>query len=142
MRRWTSSGWVLALAVGFAGMGRAATEVPTDIQQPGTQPGEVGALETPDKCDNCHGNRGKGVELAHEWRGSMMAQAGRDPIFWATMAVSEQDFDGSGDLCLRCHSTSGWMAGHSTQTDGSGLTSGDADGLDCHFCHSMTNPDD
>jgi hypothetical protein len=142
MLRCTSIGWMLVLAVGLTGMGRAATEVPTDIQQPGTQPGEVGALETPDKCDNCHGNRGKGVELAHEWRGSMMAQAGRDPIFWATMAISEQDFDGSGDLCLRCHSTSGWMAGHSTPTDGSGLTSGDADGLDCHFCHSMTNPDD
>ena len=142
MRRLTSIVSILALSIGFAGMGRAATEVPTDIQQPGTQPGEVAALETPDKCDNCHGNRSKGVELAHEWQGSMMAQAGRDPIFWATMAISEQDFDGSGDLCLRCHSTAGWMLGHSTPTDGSGLTSGDADGVDCHFCHAMTNPDD
>jgi hypothetical protein len=33
----------------------AADVVPTDIQQPGTQPNEVGTLESPDKCDNCHG---------------------------------------------------------------------------------------
>jgi hypothetical protein len=59
----------------------AAEVVPTEIQQPGTQPGEVGNLETPGKCDNCHGNSSKGVELAHEWRGSMMAHASRDPIF-------------------------------------------------------------
>jgi hypothetical protein len=124
------------------GSADAALIVPTDIQQPGTQPGEVNALETPDKCDNCHGPRNKGIELAHEWVGSMMAQAGRDPIFWATVAVAEQDFDGSGDLCIRCHSTAGWIAGRSTPTDGSGLQSGDSDGVECHFCHSMTNPDD
>ena len=29
--------------------------VPTDIQQPGTQPLEISNLESPDKCDNCHG---------------------------------------------------------------------------------------
>jgi hypothetical protein len=119
----------------------AATTVPTDIQQPGTQPGEIGALEGVNKCDNCHGPRNKGVELAHEWSGSMMGHAGRDPIFWATMAVAEQDFDGSGDLCLRCHATSGWLAGRSTPTDGSGLQETDSDGVDCHFCHAMTNPD-
>ena len=119
----------------------AATTVPTDIQQPGTQPREVGNLETPDKCDNCHGGYNTSVEPAHNWRGSMMANAGRDPIFWATLAVAEQDFDGAGDLCIRCHSTAGWMAGRSTPTDGSGLMAGDADGVECDFCHKMTNPD-
>ncbi len=136
------STFLLAALLSCAVAAHAAEIVPTDIQQPGTQPGEVNALETPDKCDNCHGPRDKGIELAHEWFGSMMAQAGRDPIFWATVAVAEQDFDGSGDLCIRCHSTAGWIAGRSTPTDGSGLQSGDSDGVDCHFCHSMTNPDD
>ena len=119
-----------------------ATSVPTDIQQPGTQPGQVGNLETPDKCDNCHGNYNRAVEPAFNWRGSMMANAGRDPIFWATLAVAEQDFDGAGDLCIRCHSTSGWQAGRSTPTDGSGLTAADADGVECDSCHKLTNPDD
>ena len=87
----------------------AAPVVPTDIQQPGTQPAEVGNLESPDKCDNCHGGYNTAVEPAFNWRGSMMANAGRDPIFWATVAVAEQDFDGAGDLCIRCHSTGGWL---------------------------------
>lgn len=118
----------------------AATVVPNEVQQPGTQPNEVGNLETPDRCDNCHGGYNSAVEPAFNWRGSMMANAGRDPIFWATLAIAEQDFDGAGDLCIRCHSTGGWYAGHSTPTDGSGLMAGDADGVDCDTCHTMTNP--
>ncbi|NIP65797.1 MAG: hypothetical protein GTN96_15400, partial [Gammaproteobacteria bacterium] len=98
--------------------------------------------ESPDKCDNCHGGYNSTVEPAHNWRGSMMANAGRDPIFWATLAIAEQDFDGAGDLCIRCHSTGGWLAGRSTPTDGSALAAGDADGVECDFCHKMTNPDD
>jgi hypothetical protein len=123
------------------GTALAADTVPTDIQQPGTQPGEVSNLESPDKCDNCHGGYNTSVEPAHNWRGSMMSHAGRDPIFWATVAIAEQDFDGAGDLCIRCHSTTGWLAGRSTPTDGSGLAASDSDGVDCDFCHKLTNPD-
>jgi hypothetical protein len=119
----------------------AALTVPTDIEQPGTQPMEVGNLESPDKCDNCHGGYNQAVEPAFNWRGSMMGNAGRDPIFWATLAIAEQDFDGSGDLCIRCHSTGGWYSGRSTPTDGSGLQASDDDGVDCDTCHKMTNPD-
>jgi hypothetical protein len=120
--------------------GHGAIVVPNEIQQPGTQPGQVANLETPDKCDNCHGGYNQAVEPAFNWRGSMMANAGRDPIFWATVAIAEQDFDGAGDLCIRCHSVAGWMAGRSTPTDGSGLTASDADGVECDSCHAMTNP--
>ncbi|MDH5559201.1 MAG: hypothetical protein OEZ03_17780, partial [Alphaproteobacteria bacterium] len=139
---------MLRLAMGIAiaglifGQAQAADIVPTDIMQPGTQPQEVSNLETPDKCDNCHGGYNTAAEPAHTWRGSMMAHAGRDPIFWATLAVAEQDFDGAGDLCIRCHSTAGWLSGRSTPTDGSGLAAGDSDGVECDFCHKLTNPDD
>ena len=119
----------------------AADSVPVVIEQPGTQKGEIGNLESPDRCDNCHGGYDKVVEPAFTWRGSAMANAGRDPLFWATVAIAEQDFDGSGDLCIRCHSTGGWYADRSTPTDGSGLAAGDADGVDCDACHKMTNPD-
>jgi hypothetical protein len=129
-----------AMSLAVVGIVIAAVVVPNEVQQPGTQPGEVGTLETPDKCDNCHGGYAPAVEPAFNWRGSMMANAGRDPLFWATLAIAEQDFDGAGDLCLRCHSTAGWQAGHSTPTDGSALTAGDADGVDCDTCHKMTNP--
>jgi hypothetical protein len=131
-------GSLLSLACGSA-FGQQL--VPTEVQMPGTQPLEIGTLESPDKCDNCHGGYNSATEPAHNWRGSMMAHAGRDPIFWATLAVAEQDFAGAGDLCLRCHSTGGWLAGRSTPTDGSGLAAGDGDGVECDYCHKMTNPD-
>jgi len=130
--------WLSVFAVAAAL--HAALVVPNEIQQPGTQPQEVGNLETPDKCDNCHGGYNRAVEPAFNWRGSMMANAGRDPIFWATLAVAEQDFDGAGDLCIRCHSTGGWLGGRSTPTDGSALAAGDSDGVECDTCHKMTNP--
>lgn len=132
---------MLFLVLPIARIATGADTVPPIIQMPGTQPQDIANLESPDKCDNCHGGYNSAVEPAHNWRGSMMAQAGRDPIFWATMAIAEQDLDGSGDLCLRCHSTSGWLAGRSTPTDGSGLAAGDADGVECDYCHKLTNPD-
>lgn len=119
----------------------AATTVPTEIQQPGTQPNQVSNLESAGKCDNCHGGYDPKVEPAYNWRGSMMAHAGRDPIFWATVAIAEQSFDGAGDLCLRCHAPAGWLAGRSTPTDGSALTAADADGVECDVCHKSVNPD-
>ncbi len=122
-----------------AGLCLAADVVPSTIDMPGTQPGET-SLESPGKCDNCHGGYNTAHEPAFNWQGGMMANASRDPIFWATLAVAEQDFDGAGDLCIRCHSTAGWLGGRSTPTDGSGLANNDADGVECDFCHTMTNP--
>jgi hypothetical protein len=132
---------VLAAAPTLALAEPQATDVPTDIQQPGTQPKEIVGLEAPSKCDNCHGGYDLAVEPAHNWRGSMMAHASRDPIFWATVAVAESDLGGAGDLCLRCHVYDGWVAGRSTPTDGSGLGEADATGVSCDLCHQLTNPD-
>ncbi len=134
----------------------AADVVPNEIQMPGTQPMEVKILipavedvpgpwndNTLNKaCLNCHEAEDRPESLTQRWSGSMMAQAGRDPIFWATMAIAEQDFDGSGDLCLRCHAPRAWYDGRSTPTDGSAITMDDADGVLCELCHKMTNPDD
>lgn len=121
----------------------AATTVPMEVQLPGTQPGESGNLESVDKCDNCHQASSPEVNIAHDWLGSMMSHAGRDPLYWATVAIAEQDFDGAGDLCIRCHTMAGWQAGRSTPTDASALTHADAaDGVGCDVCHKMANPDD
>ena len=120
----------------------AADVVPNEIKMPGTQPEEVGNFESPDKCDNCHAGYNDldpGAEPATGWRGGAMGNAGRDAIFWATLAVAEQDFDGVGDLCIRCHSAKGWYGGRSTPTDGSGLASSDDNGIDCDTCHASTN---
>ncbi len=140
-------GLCLALAVSLP----AANTIPNDIKLPGTQQAQVPTYTSPDNCDNCHGGYNQAVEPEFMWRGGMMANATRDPIFWATLAVAEQDFlpgadpatrGGAGDLCIRCHSVNGWMANRSTPTDGSGLSnSADVNGVECEFCHLMVDPD-
>jgi hypothetical protein len=117
--------------------------VPTtlaDFFLPGSQHGQSGQLETPDKCDNCHGGYDSAVEPAFNWRGSMMAQAARDPFFYAAMAVANQDATDSGDLCIRCHSPAGWLEGRSVPTDGSALNLNDRQGVQCDFCHKLVRP--
>lgn len=126
----------------FVSFANAADTVPLVVQMPGTQPGEVGNLEKSGRCDNCHQSDNPTVTIAHDWRGSAMAHAGRDPLYWATVAIAEQVFDGAGDLCIRCHTIGGWLAGQSTPTDASTLTSADAaEGVSCDVCHTMVNPD-
>jgi hypothetical protein len=123
------------------GIAQGADVVPDVIMMPGTQPNEAN-IEDPGRCLNCHSGYGTNprVEPGFGWMGSAMGNAGRDPIFWATMAIAEQDFDGAGDLCIRCHSSGGWIAGRSTPTDGSGLAASDENGIDCDTCHQLTNP--
>ncbi|MDX2503628.1 MAG: PKD domain-containing protein [Gammaproteobacteria bacterium] len=122
----------------------SADVVPNHIKMPGTQPEDSTVpLDEVSVCANCHGNYDQNAEPLHNWRGSMMAHAGRDPIFWATLAVAEQDFDGAGDLCVRCHNAAGWLQGRSTPTDGSGLDEIiDRNGVQCDHCHRLANPDD
>jgi hypothetical protein len=119
-----------------------AAVVPNELQMPGTQPFEVQPLEASYSCETCHGQYDPAVEPFENWSGSMMAHAGRDPLFWAALAVAEQDFAGSGDLCLRCHAPSAWYDGRSTPTDGSALAPDDFDGVNCDLCHKLTDPDD
>ena len=127
----------------------AATTVPTDIMLPGTQ--SLGMPSTITSADNCGCHDFTPVGQVDEsplrgWMGGMMANAGRDPLFWSTVAIAEQDFlpgqGGVGDLCIRCHSVKGWIEGRSTPTNGSGLSATtDTEGIMCDFCHMVTNPD-
>ena len=133
---------ILCAGLSLFSVAQAATTVPMEVQMPGTQPGEGRNLESVDKCDSCHQSTNPVVTIAHDWRGSMMSHSGRDPLYWATVAIAEQDFDGAGDLCIRCHTMAGWRAGNSTPTDASSLSDAEAaDGVGCDVCHKMTNPD-
>ncbi|HXE75581.1 MAG TPA: fibronectin type III domain-containing protein [Candidatus Xenobia bacterium] len=111
-----------------------------DFFLPGSQPGQSGQLETPDKCDNCHGDYNTAVEPAFNWRGGMMSQAARDPFFFASLTIANQDAADSGDLCIRCHSPAGWLEGRSFPTDGSALNNNDRQGVQCDFCHKLVKP--
>jgi hypothetical protein len=108
-----------------------------DVFLPGTQPGTlVDEIANPSTCQTCHTEPIYGA-----WRGSMMAQAGRDPAFWAALRVANDDVPGVGDYCLRCHTPLGWFAGRSHPGDGSVLTATDlAAGVACETCHRMVDP--
>ena len=60
------------------------------VRMPGTQPGQV-SLESPTRCLNCHAGYNQAVEPGFNWKGSMMAQASRDFLFWSCMTVGAQD---------------------------------------------------
>lgn len=123
----------------FLLLGAVATNI-NDFFLPGSQPGQSGNLESPDKCDNCHGGYDLAVEPAFNWRGSMMAQAQRDPLYLACLAIANQDAPESGDLCIRCHTPDGWLNGRSVPTDGSALNANDREGVQCDFCHKLVKP--
>lgn len=154
-RRWTLGEILKMVALGVAPLmlvamlAYAATTVPTDVMMPGTQSGELPTTITSSNNCGCHDfNSSDLVEESpyRGWAGGMMANAGRDPLFWSTVAIAEQDFlpggGGVGDLCIRCHSVKGWIEGRSTPTNGSGLDPNtDTEGIMCEFCHLLTDPD-
>ena len=134
------AGGVVALAASAA----LAQQVPTtivDFFQPGTQPHALNTeiLSVRD-CDSCHGGYDIDDEPFRPWAASMMGQSMRDPLFIAAYTIAEQDAAFAGDLCLRCHTPGGWLAGRSEPTDGSALIEQDYEGVSCNFCHRMVDP--
>ncbi|MBW2733575.1 MAG: hypothetical protein JRH20_14400 [Deltaproteobacteria bacterium] len=133
-----------AQQVGSKRQGLATTLDPL-IRLPGTQPGQA-SLEDAKQCVSCHGGYNPQVEPAFNWQGSMMAQAGRDPLFWTAMTVAVQDSmwavgrPNATDLCERCHFPQGWLAGRSDPTNASAMTGGDFDGVQCDACHKLFDP--
>ncbi len=120
-----------------------AFTVPSTIEDvffPGSQDSESGTFESPDRCLSCHGNYNIEIEPYFNWSGSMMAQAARDPLYEACLAITNQNVPDGGDLCIRCHSPEGWLEGRSIPTDGSALTNADKEGIHCDFCHRMIKP--
>ena len=149
MRRMVSSLTALlasSLAVAASGLSPLGLPLPTtprDFLQPGTQPETLSdPIFASTNCRDCHGNYDATVEPYARWAGSMMAQATRDPIFQACLAIANQDVAEAGELCLRCHAPVGWLGGRSTPPDGSGLdkSKGDFDGVTCAVCHRLVDP--
>ena len=121
-------------------MSHAAAAVPTTINDfflAGSQPLESGSVNQISTCSNCHAGYNQTVEPVFNWKGSMMGQALRDPIFLACLTVANQDAPEVGDLCLRCHTPGGWLEGRSEPTDGSALTAADRNSVHCEVCHRL-----
>lgn len=146
----------LALILAVAGLSLATGSV--DFTPQGTQPGLQVGMEGPQNCSYCHqGVNSQELEFMplSSWSGSMMANAARDPLFWAALDVANRDVPGVGDYCLRCHTPAAWLAGR-VHKDGSGgfvngqngcrllgdhndpdFTNNDYAGVTCHLCHRL-----
>jgi len=113
---------------------------------PGTQPSNGVNLEAPNRCLNCHAGYNTQVEPGFNWKGSMMAQAARDFVYWACLTVAGQDSiwaigtPNAVDICERCHFPEGWLGGRSDPPNASAMTGSDFDGIHCDFCHRMYDP--
>ncbi|MBK8266963.1 MAG: dockerin type I repeat-containing protein [Planctomycetes bacterium] len=125
----------------YAGPGSGPTPLPTNVTNyyiRGTQPNTmVDYIAHPDECGSCHGGA---PNVGTDWDGSLMAQAARDPLFWAALDIAEHDAPGIGDTCIRCHAPQGWIEGRATPTDGSGLDYNDREGVSCSICHRSVDP--
>ncbi len=140
---------ILILAATFiaASAAHALAWTPLPVKQdplvfmPGSQPGDVQNFENSGRCENCHSNYNPAVEPGSNWRGSMMAQAARDPLWYACLTVSAQDSiwaignPNATDICIRCHTPPGWLEGASDPTNTSALSGSQLDGVQCDFCH-------
>ena len=125
-------------AVGFALTPHASAQV----FLPGTQPREGGIkLSKVGLCGTCHSRTPNGdADPFFSWQGGMMAQAARDPVFRAALAIANQDIPGVGEYCIRCHAPAGWFEGRSSSPDGSALTKHDRQGVSCDVCHRLVDP--
>jgi len=114
-----------------------------DFHEPGTQPTTLqNSILDSTNCSSCHSGWDEAQEPYRRWAASMMGQAGRDPIFYAALAIANQDATESGQLCLRCHAPGAFLDGRGRPGDGSALDPalGDLDGVTCNFCHRMVDP--
>ncbi len=137
-----------ALLTGLLLLASAGVVGASPLTDKGTQPGLAYPLLPANSCDGCHGDfASSNHEPFPTWSGSMMAQASRDPLFWAALDVANRDIPGVGDFCLRCHTPAGWLGGRSETPEGSAdgcslegkldETGKDFDGVECHLCHRM-----
>jgi len=140
----------------------AAATTATDFTPAGTQPGLSFPILGPSNCAGCHAPNSSSPAFASTymphptWSGSMMANATRDPLFWAALDVANNDVPGVGDFCLRCHATKGWSEGRVVKNGHGGTNdvtlgaagclllgnyahtdddTSDFSGVACHYCH-------
>ena len=113
-----------------------------EVFMPGMQPKESGIeFAKVEQCKMCHAQTNNGsADPFLSWQSSMMSQAARDPIFRASLAIANQDIEGVGEFCLRCHAPRGWLEDRSKPADGKALNKEDMHGVSCVVCHQFIDP--
>lgn len=131
-----------AVSLSVVILGMLATALAAQVFLPGTQPGEIHAKFTEvARCAMCHAKTRSGPDAPlPSWQSGMMSQAMRDPVFRTALAVANQDIEGIGDFCLRCHTPAGFLEGRADPPDASALNANDLHGVSCEVCHRLLDP--
>jgi hypothetical protein len=132
------------VATSIAVVSRPSAAAPTTMLQ--------NPLVAPVECAECHEFLNP-LELEDEpaispmlvWRGTMMANSARDPVFWAAVAVAAQDAEadatgllaGATESCVRCHAPRAFLEGNGMATSVDELTNTQREGVECEACHRM-----
>ncbi len=136
-----ASAWATVAAVA------AVAFVPGEAAAAPTGPGElVNDLVRAEECEYCH-SFNNAPDVAEDpmyapyftWRGSMMANASQDPVFWAGVAIASQDAEDPAETeaCVRCHAPRAFLEGRGDAIAVDELSDRDAFGVECEFCHRM-----
>jgi hypothetical protein len=127
--------WLASLASLSPGLAGAAPTEPSTLINPVAESAA---------CQLCHTfNNASGAEAEplyapfYGWQGSLMANAARDPIFWAGVALADQDHPGETVDCVRCHAPRAYVEGRGNATSIDDLAPPDLEGVGCEFCHRM-----
>lgn len=112
-----------------------------------TEPGDlVQDLQPAEACSTCH-EFPTPADLAMDggsvdpwaWRGSMMGNSARDPVFWAGVALASQDHPEETIECVRCHAPRAFQHGQGEVTELAALTIEEREGVECDVCHRMVD---
>ncbi|TPV93798.1 MAG: hypothetical protein B7733_18520 [Myxococcales bacterium FL481] len=111
-----------------------------------TEPGDLEhELRPAEECKTCHlfsnapADAGEPLYAPFIWQGTMMANAARDPVFWAGVAVADSDHPDETIECIRCHSPSAFLEGRGESKTMDDLIAKDFDGVTCDICHRMVD---
>lgn len=120
----------------------AAVSLQAEVFLPGMQPKEGGIeFAKVQQCRMCHsGTKNGDADPFFSWQTGIMSMSAKDPLFRAALSIANQDIQGIGEFCLRCHAPRAWLEGRSTPPDGSALNREDLFGVSCTVCHSFLDP--
>lgn len=113
-----------------------------EVFLPGMQPKEAGIeFVKVQQCRMCHsGTKNGDADPFVSWQSGVMSLSAKDPIFRAALTIANQDVEGIGEFCLRCHAPRAWLEDRSKPADASALNSEDLFGISCTVCHSYIDP--
>ncbi len=135
------------VAIGGAVLGGLALLGAGPAQAAPTQPHELAnPLVRADQCEYCHSYNNDPAAAAEPlyapyftWRGTMMANAARDPVFWAGVAIASQDAlePSETEACIRCHAPRAFLEGRGAAIAQDELRIEDLESVECELCHRM-----